>query len=702
MGQLSLLVQVALRNLFTSWINVIIGAIILFGTLLVVVGGAVVDSLDESMSRSIIGSVAGHLQVYSEKSKDSLALFGKMGGEADLSVLEKFSDIKKVLEQHPNVKTVVPMGTNNTLMTSGNTVDLTLARLRDLYKQAAQGETPDLRAQIDSLQAHVRQMLALLEEDMKRRNAIAAEDAVDPADLRALERARSPEFWNDFEKDPFASLEFLENRIAPQVTDGDMIGLRYLGTDLVNFQRTFDRMRIVDGTAVPEGQRGMLLSKFFYEEFFKLKTARRLDLIKEARDVNHRKIAEDPELQRRLKENQTQTREILFQLDPLKTQQAVARLQKVLGSNETELEKLLVAFFTMDDANFDTRYQQFYAELVPLLDLYRIRLGDEISITAFTRTGYAKSANVKVYGTYEFSGMEKSQLAGALNLMDLITFRELYGYFSADQKDELEKLQAASGVAEVKREDAEAALFGEDSSASLVSETTSGIIDEDAQLEGSAQARRQQEEQALRKYTQQDIDDGVVLHAAVMLKNPDLLEQTLVELQDSAKKAGLPLKVVSWNQASDLIGQIVLIAKLVLYAAVFIIFVVAVVIINNSVMMATMQRVREIGTLRAIGAQRGFVLGMILVETTVLGLVFGAVGALLGSLAVKGLGATGIPAFHESLYFFFSGPRLFPNLHASNIVTALVIVLGVSAFSTFYPAFLATRVSPLQAMQTDE
>ena len=36
------------------------------------------------------------------------------------------------------------------------------------------------------------------------------------------------------------------------------------------------------------------------------------------------------------------------------------------------------------------------------------------------------------------------------------------------------------------------------------------------------------------------------------------------------------------------------------------------------------------------------------------------------------------------------------------MVAAFVIVLVVSAISTLYPAFLATRVSPLQAMQTDE
>ena len=68
------------------------------------------------MSRSIIGSVAGHLQVYSEKSKDELALYGHMGGEPDLARHRATSrDIKKVLEQHPNVKTVVPMGINGAI-----------------------------------------------------------------------------------------------------------------------------------------------------------------------------------------------------------------------------------------------------------------------------------------------------------------------------------------------------------------------------------------------------------------------------------------------------------------------------------------------------------------------------------------------------------------------------------------------------------
>jgi ABC-type lipoprotein release transport system permease subunit len=143
-------------------------------------------------------------------------------------------------------------------------------------------------------------------------------------------------------------------------------------------------------------------------------------------------------------------------------------------------------------------------------------------------------------------------------------------------------------------------------------------------------------------------------------------------------------------------------ARLVLYIAVLIIFVVAMVIINNAMMMATLRRTAEIGTMRAIGAQRPFVLSMVLAETLVLGVVFGAAGALLGSGIVAWIGATGIRATADVMYFFFSGPRLYPHLSPSNVIGAMVIVILVSVVSTLYPAFLAARVPPVRAMQTDE
>jgi ABC-type antimicrobial peptide transport system permease subunit len=108
------------------------------------------------------------------------------------------------------------------------------------------------------------------------------------------------------------------------------------------------------------------------------------------------------------------------------------------------------------------------------------------------------------------------------------------------------------------------------------------------------------------------------------------------------------------------------------------------------------------GTWRSFGAQRSLILWMVLVETVVLGLVFGVAGALAGSLVVYLLHSYGVPAGNEYLYFFFSGPRLHPDLTPGTVIAAFTIVTVVSAISTLYPAITATRVSPVTAMQTDE
>jgi len=706
MAQLRILTRIALRNLFATKLNLIIGGIILVGTLLVVVGGALLDSMDQSMSRSIIGSGAGNIQVYSAKSKDPLALYGAMGSEPDLSAIDDFSKVKSALESIPNVKTVVPMGINAALITSGNTVDVALEKLRGLVRQRQQGNSdPNLEAKLKSQKEYVRQILRVLQNDMKKRSVLVSDKAIEPENVAALERASSNEFWESFDRDPLDALEFLENRIAPQASDADLIYLRYMGTDLDDFQRSFDRLKIVDGQAVPTGRRGFLFAKFFYENQLKLKAAKRLDKIKKTvidqgkRIFPRAKKSEPSEAQQLLKDNQAQTQEIILQLDRIKSEIAVRRLQQELGSQETDLDALLKHFFDMNDDNFSRRFTFFYDQLAPLLELYRIRVGDVLTIKAFTRSGYVQSVNVPVYGTFQFKGMEDAALAGNLNLMDLVSFRDLYGYLSADKIEEVDKLKKLAGAKAIDRSRAEDELFG--TARTVVAEATPGVIDEGNEKPGNLRALRR-EELLRRVYSKNEMDNGVLLSAAVILKDPKKLKQTMKEIAAVSARDNLQLKPVSWQEAAGLIGQFVSLAKLALYIAVFIIFIVALVIINNAMMMATLQRVHEIGTMRAIGAQRGFVLGLVLTEIIVLGLVFGGAGAALGTGVVKWLGSVGIAAPNDWFYFFFSGPRLHPWLTAGNLIAAFVIVLLVSAISTLYPAFLATRVAPVRAMQAEE
>lgn len=710
MGHLRLLIQIAARNLFATKMNIIIGFIMMLGTFFVLVGSAFIDSIDEGMTKSLQNSIAGHIQVYSSKSKEELSLFGTFGGDSNIGAITDYSKLKEALEKHPNVEKTVPMGIRGALVTSGNIIDTTLERLRKAYKARDEGKAitvepgetrSDVNEQINAIRDHVRQMVNVLKSDQQRMLTIVTEKAINKDEVEAIEKAASEQFWAEFDKDPYGNLEFLENRIAPLMADGDLLWLMYTGTDFETFEKAFDRLTIVEGQMVPKGQRGFLLTKFVLENNFKLKTARRLDQIKEGKEINFKTIKEDPTLQRHVKQNMTQTREIILQLDRLKTETMTKRLQEFLKTDEKELSKLLATFFETTDENFKERYDFFYAQMAPMLTLYRVKVGDMITITAFTSSGYVQSQNIPIYGVHEFKGLEKSFIAGSLNLMDLMSFRDLYGFLTPEKKAELEELKKQSAAKDVARENAEAELFG--SGDALVAEATPGVIDEAKQMGSNSFADTLKREDLLKRvYNKDEIEKGMVLNAAVFLKEPRKLRRTISDLNRSFEEQKLDYKAISWQEASGFIGQLVLAAKGALFLAVIIFFVIALVVINNAMMMATLQRVREIGTMRAIGAQRGFVLSMVLMETVALGVVFGALGAALGYAVIAWLGVKGIPANSDELYFFFSGPRLHPSVSVGNLILAFVIVIIVSAISTFYPAFVATRVSPVKAMQTDE
>jgi hypothetical protein len=493
-------------------------------------------------------------------------------------------------------------------------------------------------------------------------------------------------------------------------------------------------MKIVEGTMVPAGKRGFLFAKHVYEEQLKLKAARRLDQIREGIESQGETIATNLDLQRMVRENVSQVREILLQLDAAKTADFRAKLERELGSPENDVGKLLSAFFQTTDGNFRQRYDFFYKELAPSLELYRVRIGDVLTIKAFTRSGYVQSVNVPVYGTFEFQGLEKSTLAGALNLMDLVSFRELYGFMTGERLAEIQQLQKAAGAREVSRENAEAELFGSAPAADsgdapiartepgsagrspsrggagtlpgsprrIEATTTPGVAPVMHDLGESLGGKLQREEARSRVFPPDEVQRGVVLNAAVILKDPKKIRETMAAIEAQGKADGLTLKAIDWQTAAGLIGQFINVIRMVLYIAILIIFLIALVIINNALVMATLERVREIGTLRAIGAQRRFILTMLVIESLVVGAIFGGLGAGLGALIVKFIGKVGIPAKSDVWFFFFSGPRLYPFIGTSNIIAAFAIVLLVSAFSSFYPAWLAMRVTPRQAMQEDE
>jgi ABC-type lipoprotein release transport system permease subunit len=704
------LLRIAFRNLTASPVRTgILGAIVLVGSLIVVVGSSVLDSIDRGMRTSIQGSLGGHVQVYDADSEGTLELYGGLRGESLLEPIEDFARVKEVLARVPNVRQVVPMGIDQAMVATGTTFDAALERLREDVRRMEAGDRGPERLRLYAAHvAHVRRMVGLLGEDLQAARAIAdlesreIKSRMDEFD--AVARARSDAFWGAFERDRYAGLEFLENRVAPVAMENAFTFIRYVGTDVEAFFRAFPLAEVNEGERIPPGQRGILVGKQFAEEWLKLKNARRLDQIKDARDRRGKEIAEEEELQRWVRDNRNGIKEILLQLDPVQAEEVAAALRAALRVEGAEgLEPLLQRLFATTDRDFDEKYRVFYEVVAPRIRLYKINVGDVITVKAPSKSGYFSSVNVKVYGFLQFRGIERSGIAGMMSVMDLMSFRDLYGYLTREKAEEIRRLKETMAAREVDRENAEAELFG--SPAPAPDAARSAAIDERALVRSAGERAAGDAELGSRVYAQEEIDHGVALNAALILEDsrPRAIRRTMADVRTAIDASGLGLKVVDWQAASGLVGQFVTLLRVVLFTAVVIFFAIALVVINNAMVMATLQRVKEIGTMRAIGAQRRFVVVMLLVEIAAVGIVFGLAGAALGGVVVGAIRAAGgIPAVTDLLYFVFSGPALFPTLGRMPVILSLVIVLAVAVLSALYPAIIAMKVTPVEAMATED
>lgn len=699
----SLLLRLSLRSLFAHRIKgLIVGSLLAFGTFLLVFGTTLLANVERAMEASVTGSLTGHIQLLSEDAKDALAFTGPdAASEQDLGVLHSFADIKEAALSLPNVKAVVPMGRHVAGPMLGNEIDRTLDELR--LALGSSDETLQRR-----LVSKLRRALGLLIEENERLLGLLSDVEEIEEGLADLRTASAEEFWEGFEEDPQQALDFLDTRIAKLGETASTHFIPFIGTDLDLFTESFESFTLVDGEMVPKGRRGFLFNKTFYEENFKNRVARGLDRIEDARTLDGRRIDQDPSLQQEVKQLSRFIGFITRQLVPEDAAALEEALSRLLPTAEGELDEKLAVLLELDDGNFEERRAFFYEEIAPKIRLYDVYVGETFTLRSSTRAGYPKAINLKIYGTFQFKGLERSAVASAYSLMDLMSFRDLFGLMTVEKREELDSIRSEVGISELSRDDAEDALFGwdEEEEVDLIEEVELGVggIDIAARLEALASAEEAAQEPAdWDRFDPGQIDDGAVIHAAVVLEDPSRIGATLTSLQALSDERGLGFKALPWSAVTGIIGQLIVVVGAVLYITIAIIFLVALVIINNSMVMATMDRVSEIGTMRAIGAGRRFVLALFLFETLLLGALASGLGAGAATGLTLFLGQVGIPASSSDfLIFLFGGPALHPTIGATQIALGLAAIFVVSLVSTLYPARIAARIAPVVAMQAKE
>lgn len=127
---------------------------------------------------------------------------------------------------------------------------------------------------------------------------------------------------------------------------------------------------------------------------------------------------------------------------------------------------------------------------------------------------------------------------------------------------------------------------------------------------------------------------------------------------------------------------------------VFLSLLVCVVGIINAQLMSVTERFREIGTLKCLGALDRFIVRIFLIEATLQGLAGGILGALLGAV---------VAILSTIIRFGFSS---LPYMPLFSIATAMLIAIGVgtllSLIGVLYPAIIASRMLPIEAMRVEQ
>lgn len=311
-----------------------------------------------------------------------------------------------------------------------------------------------------------------------------------------------------------------------------------------------------------------------------------------------------------------------------------------------------------------------------------LQLGDELLIQGVS-TGSLKIVRVPIVGIYEVKseGYAPEQLA----YCDIDTVRILDNMtLGANIKVELSQEQKAAF--EVTNYDD---LFS-DSDTFIASAASSGTIDYENIL-GDISLREE-----LNK-----VDTGAWHFILIRAESPAHVSQIIKVLNTFFKENNIAAQAGNWKVAAGQYAQSVDVFGTVLLVGIIILAFVVVVIIMNTLVVSVIERTTEIGTIRALGASRGFVRQLFFSETLLLSLIFGSIGIILSYIANAVIHVLKIKASNQILELLFGGQYLSPVITGGTVIAALAIIVLVGIAAHFYPVSVALRIEPVRAIQTD-
>ncbi len=312
-----------------------------------------------------------------------------------------------------------------------------------------------------------------------------------------------------------------------------------------------------------------------------------------------------------------------------------------------------------------------------------IRIGDTLQLNNFGTGGF-KIREVPVVGIFKFP--RGNERLWPMSFLDARSLRYLLGKAGGTA----EKVEVSKDATALLDSDFDS-LFAEDSLSATAS--TSGQVTGDNVFDILGDAKPA----AVASSTADVSWHFIVIRLEKGVKAAPIIKKLNTEFEDE----GLMAKAQSWWESAMPDSLTYTGLQLLFNAAIFILAFVAIIIIMNTMVVSVMERTSEIGTMRALGAQKSFVTKMFIAETGFITLVFGGIGLAAGGLIIGIINLVGIPTDNDALRYLGGGGILRPTIGWGPLVISLCLMGIIGLFSWIYPVMIALKVSPLKAIATE-
>jgi len=195
------------------------------------------------------------------------------------------------------------------------------------------------------------------------------------------------------------------------------------------------------------------------------------------------------------------------------------------------------------------------------------------------------------------------------------------------------------------------------------------------------------------------MDEAEISQIAIRVKDYGKLHKVTGRLKSALSKElnkkKMPMfSVDTWEKIHPFSNIVKMIDLMTLFVKIMLIAIVLISIMNVMIT-AVYERIREIGTIAAIGTMPRKIMALFVTEALFLGLVGAIIGSIAGVVAILAIDAAE-PTFDFGRK---TGHVLALTLNLQDMFIISLIVVAVSVIASFQPAYRASRMNPIDALR---